>query len=239
MLSTSSQGAPLPEEGLKRGSACAVHKVSDAEGAPKAGGGQLCWRYLCKPQRNRRRKQCLKDPAGSFSWQKDVQNAEGHRQKASFVPDKNLAATQALLCQCCTVVEATQAILCSHLIRMRVSHAAPLQTLLARAALEGRAGLVPPRRMFLLQSGPKYQVCSPGPPAGALVSCRLSQMFRSWGKRDKEETKPVKLSYSYVLFLHRKNAVLQRESLQHCRVASWMLEGQPAQSVFRSSHYAR
>lgn len=31
VFSTSPQGAPPPEEGLKCGSACALHKVSDAE----------------------------------------------------------------------------------------------------------------------------------------------------------------------------------------------------------------
>ena len=48
----------------------------------------------------------MKDPAGSFSWQEeDIQNAGGHRQKASFVPPKNLAATQAFLCQCSPLVK--------------------------------------------------------------------------------------------------------------------------------------
>lgn len=41
----------------------------------------------------------------SFSWQKeDIQSARGHRQKDSFVLQKTLAATQALLCQCSPLV---------------------------------------------------------------------------------------------------------------------------------------
>lgn len=44
MLSTASRGGLPPEEVLKRGSSCAVYKVSDAEGAPEAGGGQSRWR---------------------------------------------------------------------------------------------------------------------------------------------------------------------------------------------------
>lgn len=96
VLSMSSRGGLPPEKGLKCGSPCAARKVSDAEGTPEAGGGQLCWRDSCKPQRNGRTRHCLNDPPSSFSWQKeDIQSAGGHGQKASFVvpPPQSLGST--------------------------------------------------------------------------------------------------------------------------------------------------
>jgi len=81
VLSTSPREALSPEEGLKCGSGCTVHKVFEAEEAPKAGHGQSRWRDLCKPQSNGRTRQCLKDPASSFFWWKeDIQSTESHKE---------------------------------------------------------------------------------------------------------------------------------------------------------------
>lgn len=73
-------------------------------------------------------RQGLKDTASRFSWQEeDIQSPEDHRQKAFFVPDKNMAATQTLLFQC------------SLLAGVRVYYAAQFHALSAGAILERKA----------------------------------------------------------------------------------------------------
>lgn len=92
-----------------------------------------------------------------------------------------------------------------------------------------------PGSRFLHSLGTEHQVCSSGPQEvlwWAAGWSRVNLWLLEAGGRDKEVTRPVKLSYSYALFLHW-SAMLQIESLQHCRVASWVL-GQPAQEIFSS-----